>query len=205
MYRAPGRPPAIIPFLIFLALLSIAATPYLPPTSPFFGVNLKGLHLILTIPVCMETGIALWSRGAPKQPKHNSGRGGPGSLYAFIAGVSLMSHVHLVVTHFYGMPWTTVGSTGGTFAELYDAILDNHCQASITADLAGISGIVMAFILIEVWRSEGKTRNLGFAGFVIGALLIVATPFLSVSTTFPAFLAWREGWREVERVEYKKL
>lgn len=198
-YTTPGRPPALISFLLVLALIAIAVTPYIPGTSPIFGINLKALHVILALPVFLATGPALWSRGdvvSHIQPTERETDAG--SLYGFLAGASLLSHVHSLLGYYYSY----VGNA--PFRDLWRTVFDNPCQTSVAADLLFASITAIFFMVVEIAREDGKARPVGRAGWLIGGALIISTPLLSVSTTFPAFLAWREGWRAISATEVRK-
>ncbi|KAJ3300038.1 hypothetical protein HK104_005034 [Borealophlyctis nickersoniae] len=201
---SPGRPSALMSVAVVLALLSVAVTPYIPANSPIFGYNLKVLHVLLSLPILIATGPALWSRGTTERAIVRGGNdNSPASLYAFLSGASLLSHLHLSLTHLYGASQGGVVGTQG-FRDLFDAVFDNACQVSISADLLFTTIIAICFIILEIGHGQAQRRLNGFSSSVIGLALITATPFVSISTTFPAFLAWREGWRAVDKAEKEK-
>ena len=117
-------------------------------------------------------------------------------LYAFIAGMSLVSHANHSFRHFLtqsnSLPLMSTNATVGTLSELTSIITSNYCQLSITLDFLFSILVVSVFMLRESLLSPARGR-VKAVGAAIG--LILVSPVVSVSVTFPTFLAYREGWR----------
>ncbi|KAJ3079091.1 hypothetical protein HK102_004032 [Quaeritorhiza haematococci] len=97
-----GNPSLPSCILLALSVVSVVITPYIPPTSWFFGFNLKALHAYLFIPIVVATGWAITKRpkdSTQRQRQQKDERQSPKSrphiMYAFLAGCSLVSHVFL--------------------------------------------------------------------------------------------------------------
>lgn len=113
------------------------------------------------------------------------------SVYSLLAGTSLLHHLISSVSLF---------MKGTDFLSVLFGILvaadGNHAQSSITWDLLFTTLECCAFFFF------GMNQNLFYwsviddnsleGGFKVGLLFAAVTPFLSLATTFPLFLVYRE-------------
>lgn len=180
-------------FLFAFYVAGVALTPKLPVDSTIFGIYLKLLHLALMLPILGAAGPALVSHPRVIATNANVGKDNTiASLYAFMAlshFISQSAVMYHIFASFHGR------TTGEIVKHLYDAIFDNPCQISITADLAFATIIGLLFILREARKGlkAGKIEVKMGVAICAGSVLLV--PFIGISVVLPAFLALREYWR----------
>ncbi|TPX59402.1 hypothetical protein SpCBS45565_g07751 [Spizellomyces sp. 'palustris'] len=188
---SPRLTPSV--FVLFgLYILGVAYTPYIEPSSVLFGVNLKLLHLALLLPVLGAAGPVLIHRPKTITSTTNlSSQKGIESLYTFLTVANLISCGF--ATYQRWQDWSGL-SVPEILQRLADAVYDNPCQVSITADLAFSGLLAVLFLSGEVRKGVKAGLVAPLHGFLVVFGGMVASPIVGIAVVLPAFLAWREGW-----------
>ncbi len=139
-------------FCIFTALTSIYITPFLDSDSYFYSWNLALLHIILFVPILIQTWKPEWSRVSPQTPALKISL-----VYGLIAVGNMLFHVstyqnlptpaHGYTSFRLGLRWTLP-------KDLILAPFVNPAQTSITAD------VLFAILLTwKYWQNEGMEMD----------------------------------------------
>jgi len=105
------------------------------------------------------------------------------AFYTFLAGANLLQHLHVTIDMIHFSLATRVpdfssfsSSITWWLQALSDYMFAHHAQTSVSFDL------IFVTLQCTVWMLA--------TGGTFGLLLGVLSPFLSISVTFPLFLAW---------------
>ncbi|KAI8845412.1 hypothetical protein BC829DRAFT_399603 [Chytridium lagenaria] len=148
-----------------------------------FGVNLKIIHVLLLAPILFSSGLTLvfWPAPHPSSSIYPRRRHRP-SLRIPCRSFPL-SHLGLSLDHFL--------KNSGTVQGLFQTWDGNPCQLSISADMIFTTVVASVFMLRELWLDQ---QQAGEGGVCVGCFVLLS-PIVSISVTFPTFLAYRDGWR----------
>ncbi|KAJ3099871.1 hypothetical protein HDU97_002700 [Phlyctochytrium planicorne] len=138
----PARPSTLLTFSVVFTAIAVMLTPFITVKSPYFGVNLKVIHILLLTPMILASGITVifWPAVSPKRRQFLQGVG-LAPIYSFLAGISLTSHLSLSMEHFV--------KNGGSIWSLLQVLEGNPCQLSISADLIFTTVVASVFMLRE--------------------------------------------------------
>jgi hypothetical protein len=129
--------------------------------SSVFAVSLILCHVILAVPALLQ----LFKKKIASKSIGNATT----YFYLILAGCSFLAHVYNIVQA------RRMNGEDSLLYLLYTTLWDNYCQTSISLDL------VFSSILTCIWMIQTRKK--------LGILLAFMTPLISISTTFPMFLA----------------
>ncbi|KAJ1555224.1 hypothetical protein HK405_002944 [Cladochytrium tenue] len=181
-----SRPSFLLTLFVVLAALGILALPLLP--VPLATYARTGIHLLLFVPVLAESGLRA-TRSPPPMARPRAAEPGVGvaPLYTFVAGAALAAHAQLALQHFV--------QRGEGLVALFAAAATGGSEATGAVVLADLT-LAGAAAAVYMFREALVGPNAGRAVAVFAVVCLVAvSPLVSVSVTFPVFLAYREAWR----------
>ncbi|CAO3696477.1 unnamed protein product [Umbelopsis ramanniana] len=179
--RAAGNIQFNAPVTAFCSAIGIATvliSPYVATSSAFMP-NLLAMHAVLVVPLVLPE--RLLRPYTSRQPLALA------AIYLFAAGANFANFLQQVIA-------LLATSESKNLIQLMVKVLYSHpAQSSIGWDIICVS-LFGATWMIADSRSLDRPKSAAHLGVSqkIAYMLFICTPFLSISTTLPLYLAWRE-------------
>jgi hypothetical protein len=179
--RAAGNTQFNAPVTAFCSAIGIATVLISPfvATSSAFMPNLLAMHAVLIVPLILPERLL--------RPYTSRQSLALAAIYLFAAGANFANYLQQIFS-------LLATSESKNLIQLMVNILYSHpAQSSIGWDIICVSLFSVAWMIADS-RSLDRPKSAAHLGVSqkVAYILSICTPFLSISTTLPLYLAWRE-------------